>query len=433
MKLIRNPESFTPKSWLRPTALFIALFGLIAFPSCNRQPADINGRWQGVIFLSENEGDELPFRIELKKEDDQVTGSLVNGDERITSTGGSWDGRNLKLRFDFYDGELTAGLVRREMIGEFKRQWGKQTLTRRLKFWRETPNMNPPDQSGKNVSGEWLMRVGEGADEKVWRASFRQTGSDVTGTIIPVSGDWGVMTGSFYDGKLMLSRFDGINARTFKAVLNDAGALEGAVDFGLPTNRTRKVVAEKVGEANSNSTSAPPDPNSVTKVKNPAEPFRFSFPDLEGRVVSSTDERFKNKVVIATITGSWCPNCHDEAVVLNDLYDRYHSQGLEIVAFGFEYTGDAARDREQLKTFVKRHGTKYPVLLAGSTAEGEVEQKLPQLTGFGAYPTTIYIGRDGRVRKIHTGFEGPATGERFTRLKSEMDETVKELLTESDK
>src|SRR5438552_493679 len=89
MKLIRNPEPFSSKSWLRPTALSIALFGalfgLIAFSSCSRQPADINGRWQGVIFLSENEGDEVPFKIELKKEGDQVTGSLVNGDEQITS------------------------------------------------------------------------------------------------------------------------------------------------------------------------------------------------------------------------------------------------------------------------------------------------------------------------------------------------------------
>jgi thiol-disulfide isomerase/thioredoxin len=393
--------------------------------SC-RQPPEFNGLWHGVIFLSEQEGDELPFKIELKKEGDQVSGALVNGDERIPSTGGSWDGKNLKLRFDFYDAELKAKLIRQEMIGEFTRQWAKKTLTRRLKFWREAKNFNPPDRSGKNVSGDWLLRVGEGESQRIWRASFKQNGSDVTGTIIPVSGDWGVMTGNFFDGKLMLARFDGINARTFRAVLTDQGTLEGAVDFGLPTSRTRKVIGEKVSEATGESKSAPPDPATVTKMKNPAEPFQFSYPDLEGKTISSTDERFKNKVVIVTITGSWCPNCHDEAKVLNELYERYHAQGLEIVSLAFEYTGDVARDREQLQIFARRHNARYPFLLAGTTEEAE--KKLAQLVGFGAYPTTIYTGRDGLVKRIHAGFEGPATGERHTRLKKEMDELVQELL-----
>ncbi len=408
--------------------VWCALLLLTLIVSACRQPPQFNGLWHGVIFLSEQEGDEMPFKIELKKEGDQVSGALVNGDERIPSTGGSWDGKNLKLRFDFYDGELTAKLIRQEMIGEFTRQWQQQTLTRRLKFWREAKNFNPPDHSGKNVSGEWLLHVGEGDKQKVWRASFRQNGSDVTGTIIPVSGDWGVMTGNFYEGRLMLARFDGINARTFRAVLRDDGSLEGAVDFGLPGSRTRKVTAEKVGAAAGDAKNAVPDPTTMTKLKNPAEPFRFSCADINGKTVSSTDAQFKNKVVIASITGSWCPNCHDEVKFLNELYDQYHAQGLEVVLLGFEYTGEVQRDREQLRIFEKRHGVKYPVLLCGSTAEGEIEQKLPQLTGFGAYPTTIFTGRDGLVKRIHAGFEGPATGERHTRLKAEMEELVKALL-----
>lgn len=408
--------------------VLFALLLLMLFVASCRQPPQFDGLWHGVVYLSEQEGDEVPFKIELKKEGDQVSGALVNGDERITSTGGSWDGKNLKLRFDFYDGELTAKLIRQEMIGEFTRQWQKQTLTRRLKFWREAKNFNPPDRSGKNISGEWLLHVGEGDNQRVWRASFHQNGSEVTGTIIPVSGDWGVMTGNFYEGRLMLARFDGINARTFRAVLRDDGKLEGAVDFGLPNSRTRKVVAEKVAGAAGDAKNAVPDPDTMTKMKNPAEPFRFSCADINGKTVSSTDEQFKNKVIIASITGSWCPNCHDEVKVLNELYDKYHAQGLEVVLLGFEYTGDVPRDREQLRIFEKRHGVRYPILLCGSTAEGEVEQKLPQLTGFGAYPTTIFTGRDGLVKRIHAGFEGPATGERYTRLKAEMEELVRELL-----
>ncbi|HKX32748.1 MAG TPA: TlpA family protein disulfide reductase, partial [Blastocatellia bacterium] len=74
----------------------------------------------------------------------------------------------------------------------------------------------------------------------------------------------------------------------------------------------------------------------------------------------------------------------------------------------------------------------YPVLLAGSLAEGEIQRRLPQLVNFGAYPTTIFIGRDGLVKRIHTGFEGRATGERFTRLKAEYEEWIKELLADRE-
>jgi len=100
------------------------------------------------------------------------------------------------------------------------------------------------------------------------------------------------------------------------------------------------------------------------------------------------------------------------------------------VSLGFEYTGDAKRDVPQLKIFAKRHNTQYPILYAGST--DDAERVLAQLENFGAYPTTIFIGRDGLVKKIHAGFEGPATGERFTKGKAELEEAVKELLKNAE-
>ena len=111
---------------------------------------------------------------------------------------------------------------------------------------------------------------------------------------------------------------------------------------------------------------------------------------------------------------------------MQDLYARYHAQGLEVIALAFEYTGDPQRDGKQLRLFAEEHGLHYPLLLAGSTDDDA--KKLPQLVNFGAYPTTIFIGRDGLVKHIHTGFEGKATGERFTRLKEQIESLVKELL-----
>jgi thiol-disulfide isomerase/thioredoxin len=419
----------------RGLGFFLGLCSLIIFVSvfstCKKK-ADPVGVWRGTI--RNNSGEEVAFTLEVKREGDEIVGALVNGDDRTVSTSGSFKGDTLKLRYDFYDAELTAVIVGDELGGAFTRQWRKQTLARKLRAERvigsgdaarAASNQSTSPNSSSDISGEWVMRVGEEPKVSFWRAAIKQQGSGAKGTIIPVSGDWGEMTGAFENNQLTLNRFDGINCRVFKAMLTPKGALEGFVDFGL-FDPKRKVVAERLTTENKSSVASLPDPASYTRMKNPAEPFRFSFPDPDGKTISSTDERFKNKVVIVTITGSWCPNCYDEAPVLQEFYDRYRDRGLEVVALSFEYTGDAARDTRQVRAFAKRLGVKYPILYAGGIEDAE--KKLSQLDNFGAYPTAIYIGRDGKVKHIHAGFEGKATGESFTRLKAEMEALIKDLL-----
>ncbi|MGH9851555.1 MAG: TlpA disulfide reductase family protein, partial [Blastocatellia bacterium] len=318
----------------------LSLFSLIVFAvvfSACRKNADPVGVWRG--FVKNNSGEEVAFTVEVKREGDKIIGSLVNGDERTTSTSGSFDGKTLKLRYDFYDGELTATIDGDELRGEFTRQRRRGILKRELSARRGETNLNSSTSSGTSgadISGEWVMRVGEAPKQSFWRAAFKQQGSQARGTIIPVSGDWGEITGTFENNQLTLNRFDGINSRIFKATLTSQGTLEGFVDLG-GSDPKRTVVAERLTAGNRQIVAVLPDPNNYTRMSNPAEPFRFSFPDLEGRLVSSSDERFKNKVVIVTIGGSWCPNCHDEAPVLQEFYDRYRAQGLEIVSLAFEY------------------------------------------------------------------------------------------------
>jgi peroxiredoxin len=424
LPLILLPSNHRKFHSLLPLLALLSLIALLT--SCSRTYADpITGEWSAVVL--NKAGEEIAFKLEIKRSDAQIVGALVNGDQRVESTSGSFDGKTLKLRYDFYDGELTATLADGELRGDFKRQLHKEILRRELRAWRETSSDRSTASTVADISGDWLLRVGEGDKQRAWRASFKQNGTDISGTIIPLSGDWGTMIGTFENGQLQLSRFDGINAYLLKARLTEDGKLEGLI------NSERKMIAERADKAKSDAFPALPDPDNYTKLKNRAEPFSFSFPDLNGRIVSSTDELFRNKVVIVTIGGSWCPTCHEEAAVLRDFYNRYQAQGLEIVGLMFEYTGNAERDREQMKIFARRHNVRYPLLLAGTTDEGQVERKLPQLENFSAYPTAIFIGRDGGVRRIHAGFEGQATGARHVKLKAELEELVKELLEENAK
>ena len=152
-----------------------------------------------------------------------------------------------------------------------------------------------------------------------------------------------------------------------------------------------------------------------TTVKN--NKMVFSLPDLTGKIVSSEDEQFKGKVVVVDIWGSWCPPCRVELPHLVRLYEKYHDQGLEIVGLSFE-RGPQARQLESLKEFVKDNDMDYTVLYGGSTSE--TRRKLPAVENFRGYPTTIFIGRDGGVKKVEVGFAD--------RMAPEMEETIQELL-----
>jgi peroxiredoxin len=162
-------------------------------------------------------------------------------------------------------------------------------------------------------------------------------------------------------------------------------------------------------------------------MKDPGEPFRFSFPDLHGRTVSNSDPRFRGKVVLVNISGSWCPNCHDEAPFLASLYRKYQSKGLEIVTLSFE-EADQLANPTRLRAFNAQYGVSYTVLLAGEPEQ--LNDKVPQADNLNAFPTTFVLGRDGRVRAVHAGFPSPGSGAYYTKAEREMTQLVERLLAE---
>ena len=157
-------------------------------------------------------------------------------------------------------------------------------------------------------------------------------------------------------------------------------------------------------------------------------PFRFSFRDLDGRLVTQDDPRFRNKVVIVDLFGTWCPTCHDAAASLKQLYARYHTRGLEIVGIAYEISGDTAADALMVRTFRDKLQLPWPLLLAGIPDAATQQATQPQLTNFVAYPTTLFLGRDGRIKRVHAGFYGPATGDAHTALIADFARQVEALL-----
>jgi thiol-disulfide isomerase/thioredoxin len=265
--------------------------------------------------------------------------------------------------------------------------------------------------------------VASGKGEKAWRLIVRQNGPEASAAILRIDGDTGTLTGSFRDGKFTLSHFSGMRP----ALLEITPAADGTLNLLL--NGKNKMTAITPAVARAKGLPEPDDPSQHTGVKDASEPFHFSFPDLNGKLVSDTDPRFKGKVVLVNITGSWCPNCHDEAPFLAEMYRKYRAQGLEIVALSFE-EADQLKDPVRLRAFLARYGIEYTVLLGGTTDEAPA--KLSQALNWDAWPTTFFLGRDGRVRKVHTGFPSKASGDLYTQATHEFAELVEHLLAEVD-
>jgi thiol-disulfide isomerase/thioredoxin len=173
------------------------------------------------------------------------------------------------------------------------------------------------------------------------------------------------------------------------------------------------------------------DAYSFTSMKKGAKRFEFSFPDLDGNPVTSKDPRFKGKVLIVALAGSWCPNCHDEAAFLEPLYRDYRAKGVEIVSLMFEHFGDFPRASQAALRFKQHYGIEYTTLIAGISDKDEAGKKLPMLDKFQAFPTTVFVDKKGNVRKIHTGFTGPATGEHYSEFVAEVKSTLDQLLAET--
>lgn len=254
-------------------------------------------------------------------------------------------------------------------------------------------------------------------------AMFDQSFEDVTGTVQMPAGDQRFLAGEAHDEELRLSRFDGGAVVLYEAGLNANGDLVGTTwsDLGGP----QRFVATRSPDATLEAAAL------ASRLRNPELPFTFAFKDLDGSTVSSSDSRFKDKVLLVTLAGSWCPNSHDEARLLVRLDRGYRSRGLEIVSLMFEQHADYKRAVAAVQRFRAAHGIGYPTLIAGTADKAKASVALPQLDAVLAYPTSFFIDRTGRVRKIHTGFAGPATGVQYDLLAREFEARIEELLQAS--
>jgi Thiol-disulfide isomerase and thioredoxins len=404
------------------------LFAALLPNTLSATTGSIDGQWDATVNVG---GAEIPFRFEIQGDGSNVAGSFFEGDKRISSTSGTFGDGLLHLDYEFLNSTLTAKLEGDALSGSYRynRKNGREYAFRAVR----STDSEAKFTAGPKIAGNWEKKlVGEdhsGAkDSRVslsWKLFLRESGTAVSGSILRVDGDTGTLTGGWRGDTLILSHFAGERPVLVEAKLQADGTMD------ILYNNLNRYLAARTPDARAKGIAAPPDPSNYTGVTNATEPFRFKFPDVNGKVYSSDDAQFKNKIVILAIGGTWCPNCRDEAPFLVELYRKYHTKGLEIVGLNFEAAGDLVEDNPRIESFIKEFSIPYPILYAGAIPDAK--EKLPQIANFGAYPTTIYLERDGRVASIHAGFASAATGEANSSLQHEVKELVERLLDEKSK
>jgi thiol-disulfide isomerase/thioredoxin len=407
---------------------------VLAATGCRNDPENTSklktGLWRGMIFM---QGQELPFNFEVVRDGQGgYDAYLRNADERLLLDEVVIKGDSIDMGLHIFDANLRARIYGDSLAGIFVKNYEKDYRLPVQAVYDEHYRFMPDDSSRTAVdfTGKYEVTFLHPSDSDATLMDttraiglFHQSATHVTGTFLTPTGDYRFLEGDANDSLMQLSAFDGNHLYLFRAVRQPDGTLRGEFFSGKTWRETW------VGTKNENAALA--DAESMTYLKKGYDRIAFSFPDLSGEPVSLDDEKYRGKVVILQLLGSWCPNCMDETRFLAPWYDENKDRGVEVIGLAYERKPEFSYARARVENMVEKMNVGYDILIAGTDEKVDASKTLPMLNAVVAFPTTIYIGRDGKVKKIHTGFNGPGTGVYFEDFKRDFNETVNELLKEN--
>lgn len=395
--------------------------------SCNKNPELLKGEWRGVIVIQTKDSkNEVPFSFSVFPNQDNYSITITNAGEKIEIKEVITSNDSIVIKMPVFKDEIRAKILSADsLVGEYIHFGSRSNYN--MQFYAKggvrDRFFTTAEKPKYNISGKWETTVQPGEkDEYKIIGVFEQQGTYIKGTFLSTSSDFRFLEGNVSGNKMFMSCVDGSHTLLFKADIKDSTTIENGILVGSP-NWQEKWIATK------NPNVELPDPESEVTVRPGYHTIDIKLPDLNNNLVSLEEPKYKGKVVILQIMGSWCPNCMDETRLLAQLYDNYKDRGFEVIGLCFE-SNDFFQSKQRIEKFKNDLQAKYDFLYAGEVGKNNVLTALPFLTDFKGYPTTIYLDKNHSVRKIYTGFSGPGTGKYYDKLKSEITEFIEKLLRE---
>ncbi|GAB3289818.1 TlpA disulfide reductase family protein [Hymenobacter tenuis] len=384
------------------------------------------GTWRGVLAA---QGQQIPFLFDVATEGGKPTVTLRNGEERLKLDEISTAGDSTTIRLGVFDAAL---VVRADGADKLKGTWvkydGKEPYRVAFSATKGEQKLFPVTEGQKAASfdGTWKVTF-KGSDGETYPAVgvFKQNGSDVTGTFLTSTGDYRYLDGQVDGNTMKLTTFDGSHGFLFTSQRNSDTntVINGDFYSGKSGHETWTATLDPKAKL--------PDANALTGMKPGQKKLDFKFPSIyEGGSISPSDPKYKGKVVVVQLLGSWCPNCMDETNFLAPWYEKNKGRGVEIIGLGYERTADQKVASQKLLKMKERMNVGYDLAVAGEASKDAASQSLPQVQKVLAFPTTLFLDKKGEVRKIHTGFSGPGTGKYYEQEVAEFNKTIDQLLAE---
>ena len=116
----------------------------------------------------------------------------------------------------------------------------------------------------------------------------------------------------------------------------------------------------------------------------------FALGARGGRDVSLA--QYRGQVVMINFWASWCGPCRQEMPLLEGIYKKYSKLGFTLLGVNVEPDSKAADD------WLKATPVSFPILY-------DKDSKVSKLYDVGGMPSTVFIDRSGKLRKLHRGYK----------------------------
>ncbi len=418
------------KEPVRKVGLITVIIIIITSCSTFAQMKEVSlhtGIWRGT--LHRDDGKNIVFNFSVENKNGSPVWYIHNAAERLLVDSIRQHGDSLFVQMPFFASGFQLLIKSNyQLQGNYTKYYGaKATQMPFTAIHGVSYRYRATAYPLYNITGKWETYFGEEKNKDNYAiGEFEQNKSGiVTGTFRTPTGDYRYLEGRVNGDSLLLSGFDGGHAVLFCAkIKNDTTLSYGFVYSGATSKQGWTAIK--------NNNAQLPNGYDMTKMRPGETSLSFRFPSTDGKIISINDERYKNKVVVVQILGSWCPNCMDETAFLSQYYNKNKQRGIEVIGLAYERTEDFNESKQALQSFQKKFDVHYPFLITGVTAadEHKTEKTLPQLDELQAFPTTIFIDKTGKVDRIHAGYDGPATGEHYEVFQKEFDDEIEKLLKE---
>ena len=383
-----------------------------------------SGKWRGSLIRKDEIA--IPFVFDIEINPSGMVMNIINAEDTISVNNFRLIGDSVLITLPFFDAEFMVKVSATKMQGRWTRHLPKGNTSMLFEASVKQTRFDESHKTAPNLNNTWDVKFFDTAfkDSSDAIGKFQSAQSKITGTFLTSTGDYRFLEGVFDGEKIRLSTFDGSHAYL---VIADFNPQNNRINNGIFYSGLNN---KEFWNASFNPKAALPDAEKLTFLKEGFQSIQFEFPDLDNKPITLEDTSFKGKVVLLQIMGSWCPNCLDESKLMTSIYQQYQSKGLEIIGLCFEKSEDINIVKKNITNFKNQLNITYPLVIAGNTQKGSVNKALPMLANFVAFPTLIIIDKKGKVRNIHTGYSGPATGVFFTEFKNHFIATLENYLNE---